>query len=82
MSIYLLQFSSTCWLNVHLKIINGDCSDNIPSIFPKDEKISNKRRKLIRENRDELIQYLAENKTVEDQYEFNKKMICFTPLKI
>ena len=33
------------------KIINGDCSDNIPSIFPKDEKISNKERKEIRENK-------------------------------
>ena len=59
------------------KIINGDCSDNIPSIFPKEEKLSNKIKKLIREDKNELIKYLNENKHAKEQYHHNKKMISF-----
>ena len=64
-------------LALEQKIINGDCSDNIPSIFPKEEKISNKLRKLIKENKSELIKYLHENKIAKEQFEHNKKMISF-----
>lgn len=59
------------------KLINGDCSDNIPSIFLKEIKVSNKDRKLIRENKQELIKYLNNNKTAMEQYLHNKKMISF-----
>ena len=60
-----------------LKIINGDCSDNIPSIFPKDLKSSNKRRKLIRENKVELKKYLNEYPKVKKIYKLNKLLIDF-----
>jgi len=46
---------------LHQKIINGDCSDNIPSIFPKELNIKNKMKTLIRENKDELKKYLNMN---------------------
>lgn len=58
------------------KIINGDCSDNIPSIF-QDIKVSNKQRKLIRENKVELHKYLTENKEAYKIYRNNKKLIDF-----
>ena len=57
------------------KIINGDCSDNIPSIFK--DKISNKRRKLIKEDKNELNEYLTENKNAYDIYRNNKQLIDF-----
>jgi len=60
-----------------LKIINGDCSDNIPNIFPKSLKISNKRKKLIRENKDELKKYLKEFIEGKKIYNLNKKLIDF-----
>ena len=59
------------------KIINGDCSDNIPSIFIKEDKISNKRRKLIRENKNELLEYLKEYKKAHEIYKNNKRLIDF-----
>jgi 5'-3' exonuclease len=57
------------------KIINGDCSDNIPSIFK--DKISNKRRKLVREDKNELNEYLTENKNAYNIYRNNKQLIDF-----
>jgi 5'-3' exonuclease len=62
---------------LHMKIINGDCSDNIPSIFPKDEKISNKLKKLIKEDKNELHKYLSNNPKAMKQYTHNKKLISF-----
>jgi 5'-3' exonuclease len=59
------------------KIINGDCSDNIPSIFIKEDKISNKRRKLIREDDNELMAYLKEYNEAYSIYRNNKKLIDF-----
>ena len=67
--------------NLSLKIINGDCSDNIPSIFPKSkQELSLKRRKEIREDIETgklLKQFLKENKKAKEQYSINKKMISF-----
>jgi 5'-3' exonuclease len=60
-----------------LKIINGDCSDNIPSIFPKDEKLSIKEKKEIRKNKDKLREYLNNNEKANTQYIKNKKLINF-----
>ena len=62
---------------LHLKIINGDCSDNIPNIFPKELKISNKRKKLIRENKDGLKLYLKEYKKAGKIYKLNRQLIDF-----
>jgi 5'-3' exonuclease len=58
------------------KIVSGDCSDNIPSIF-KDQKISNKIKKEVKENKDEMKKFLAENSMANSQYNKNKKMISF-----
>jgi len=62
---------------LHLKLINGDCSDNIPSIFPKDIKLGNKMKQLIREDKIELYKYLDENKSAKNIYINNKKLISF-----
>jgi 5'-3' exonuclease len=60
------------------KILNGDCSDNIPSIFPKDKKIlSLKRRKELIEDENKLKEYLKENPEIKEKYELNKIMIDF-----
>lgn len=59
------------------KIVTGDCSDNIMSIFPKDEKISNKIKKLVRENKEEMYKFLNENNNARKLYELNKRMISF-----
>jgi 5'-3' exonuclease len=59
------------------KIITGDCSDNIPSIFSKDEKISNKIRKEIKENKEKREEYFKTNKRAYKQYKKNKKLISF-----
>jgi 5'-3' exonuclease len=61
-----------------LKILNGDCSDNISSIFPKDKKIlSLAKKKEIIENNTKLIEYLDENSDIKKKYELNQKLICF-----
>jgi 5'-3' exonuclease len=63
------------------KIVSGDCSDNIPSIF-KDQKINNKIKKLVKEDKKEMKKFLAENKIAKTQYELNKKMISFRYIPI
>jgi 5'-3' exonuclease len=61
-----------------LKILNGDCSDNILTIFPKDRKLlSLKRRKELIENEDKLKEYLDENPEIKEKYKINCKMIDF-----
>jgi len=61
-----------------LKILNGDCSDSILSIFPKDKKILPlKKRKELIENEDKLKEYLNENPEINEKYKINCKMIDF-----
>ena len=61
-----------------LKILNGDCSDSILTIFPKDRKIlSLKKRKELIENEDKLKEYLDENPEIKEKYKINCKMIDF-----
>jgi len=67
------------------KILNGDCSDNICSIFPKDKKIlSLKDRKEIISDNTKLNKYLEEHPDIKKKYELNQKLIDFdfipTPL--
>lgn len=59
------------------KIVVGDNSDNIPSIFPPDMKISNKTKKQIREYKDEMKLFLEKNDEVKKLYLHNKKLISF-----
>lgn len=56
------------------KIINGDASDCIPSIFPKGKKI---KKKEILESDAKLNTYLELNSDAKKQYNFNKNMIDF-----
>ncbi len=58
------------------KIVSGDCSDNIPSIFI-DQKINNKIKNLVKENKEEMFKFLNSNNMARKQYEHNKKMISF-----
>ena len=62
---------------LRVKIVTGDCSDNISSIFPKDEKISNKIKKLVRESKEEMKKYLSNNPKSMALYNHNIKMISF-----
>lgn len=57
------------------KIILGDCSDNIPSIF-KGKRIKNKKELL--EDSNKLKEYLEENKEIKDKFLSNQKIIDFT----
>jgi 5'-3' exonuclease len=59
-----------------LKIIKGDKSDNIKSIF-NGLNIPLKTRKLVISNNNELIKFLKKNKNINDNYLMNKKIIDF-----
>ena len=56
------------------KIVNGDCSDNIPSIF-KGKRIKNKKKML--EDTDLLMEYLEENENIKKKFLLNQKIIDF-----
>jgi len=61
-----------------LKILNGDCSDNILTIFPKDRKLlSLKKRKELIEDKNKLKEYLEENPDINEKYKINCRMIDF-----
>jgi len=57
------------------KIVNGDCSDNIPSIF-KGKRIKNKKQML--EDTEKLMKYLDENNEIKKKFLLNQKIIDFT----
>ena len=60
------------------KILNGDCSDNICSIFPKDKKLMPlKLKKELMLDDIKLNIYLDENKDIKNKYELNQKLIDF-----
>jgi|TARA_Y100000991_G_scaffold211826_1_gene194957 5'-3' exonuclease len=61
------------------KIILGDCSDNIPSIF-KGKRVKNKKELLkeLLEDSTKLKEYLEENKEIKDKFLSNQKIIDFT----
>ena len=56
------------------KIITGDTSDCIPSIFPKGKRV---KKKEILESDSALNEYLQANPEAKTQYEINKQMIDF-----
>lgn len=56
------------------KIVEGDCSDNIPSIF-KGKRIPNKKSLL--EDIDKLMDFINDNTDYKKKYDSNKKIIDF-----
>jgi 5'-3' exonuclease len=58
------------------KIVNGDCSDNIPPIY-KNMKLSKKEKDLILNNKIELVKFLNDNKQARKRYIRNRKVISF-----
>lgn len=58
------------------KIIEGDCSDNIPSIF-KNIKISKKEKEELMNDKSKLIDYLNKNKNIRKRYIKNRMIISF-----
>lgn len=56
------------------KIIEGDCSDNIPSIF-KGKRVKNKKELI--DNPDKLQEYLDENEDIKTKFISNRKIIDF-----
>jgi len=63
---------SSC--DLFCKIVTGDPSDNIPSVFPK---CGPKTALKYFENRDLFEKRLQESETFQNQYELNKKIIDF-----
>lgn len=59
------------------KIIMGDKSDNICSIFPKNIKLSKKQKDLIKSSKIELKKYLKNNKDPKEIFKLNKILINF-----
>ena len=60
------------------KILNGDCSDNICSIFPKDKKLMPlKLKKELMSDDIKLNKYLEDNVDIKKKYELNQKLIDF-----
>jgi 5'-3' exonuclease len=58
------------------KIINGDKSDNIPSIF-KNQKISSKIKKELIDDENKLNKFLDENKDIQKLFNKNRELIDF-----
>ena len=61
---------------LHEKIVKGDSSDNIPSIF-KNKKISKVDKQKYIESKKELLKYLEENTDIKKIYTRNEKVIDF-----
>jgi len=62
---------------LRLKLICGDKSDNIKCIYNKEDKLSNKLKKQIKESKEELEKFLKENSKARKNYKHNEKMIDF-----
>lgn len=74
---------------LYQKILKGDCSDNIPSVFPKDRKIvSLKKRNEVMDDVNALEPFLNSNPEIKEeikkQFKINQKLIDFNfiPKKI
>lgn len=74
----VIQFNNDFEHNLRLKIIMGDKSDNIPSIFPKSKKEVNlKTRKLVKNSVDEMNTFLNDNPDIKKKFKLNEKLIDF-----
>lgn len=62
---------------LRLKLICGDKSDNIKCIYNKEDKLSNKLKKQIKESKEELEKFLKENSKARKNFKHNEKMIDF-----
>jgi 5'-3' exonuclease len=62
-------------LALHKKILLGDKSDCIKSIFPP--KFPSKLKKELVESIDKFNDYIKTNKEIKDKYEYNSKLIDF-----
>lgn len=61
-------------MDLEIKIIMGDTSDNIPSVFPK---CGPKTAQKCAEDPEFFKKKMADNPTYYAQYELNKKLVCF-----
>jgi 5'-3' exonuclease len=62
-------------ISLHKKILLGDKSDNIKSIFPP--KFSIKIKQRLVESIDEFNEFIKNNKEIEKRYNENIQLICF-----
>jgi 5'-3' exonuclease len=62
-------------LELHNKILLGDKSDCIQSIFPKGFKLKIKKQLL--DSIEDFLEYIKTNKELEEKYNHNKKLIDF-----
>lgn len=78
----LIKFTDgECEDKLRLKIIVGDKSDNIPSIFPKSRKEVNlKTRKMVKESKEFMEKFFEENPEIEKKYKLNEKLIDFNKI--
>ena len=68
---------SSCLDKLRLKLICGDKSDNIKCIYSKEDKLSNKLKKQIKESKEDLEKFLSENSKARKNFKHNEKMIDF-----
>ncbi|ADO67044.1 putative RNaseH [Cafeteria roenbergensis virus] len=78
----LIKFDNEeCEDKLRLKIINGDKSDNIPSIFPKSRKeVSLKTRKLVKESISAMNEFFENNPEIKSKFKLNEKLIDFNKI--
>jgi 5'-3' exonuclease len=74
-----LKTTGNTKLDLWIKILMGDTSDNIPSVFPK---CGPKTAKKCYENKDFFEKKMNNNKEYYKQYEVNKKLIDFNNIPI
>jgi len=84
-NLYFADYKKKDYLNLtrnqakeelRLKIINGDCSDNIKPILIN-IKISKSEKNKILNDKKAMIKYLNENKKIRKRYILNRKLISF-----
>jgi hypothetical protein len=63
-------------LALHKKIVLGDKSDSIDTVFPKKGLTANQKKELS-ESPEKFIEYMKTNKLIETKYNENKKLIDF-----
>jgi len=61
---------------LRLKIINGDCSDNIKPILQNIKLTKSEKNKILNDKK-AMIKYLNENKKVRKKYILNRRLISF-----
>lgn len=82
---FITNTCEDCKEKLRLKIIMGDKSDNIPSIFPKVKKgedgwVPMKDKKAVKESEEQMNTFLKENPHINKRFKLNQKLIDFNKI--